>query len=107
MQRKHRVEGGGVKKSQYLSILALLVLLITACSGGTAPQVLAPSDPQAGGESDTAVDSAQPAQDPVELDAPVEGNQQPEPRQGLEATDPGSVVLASGQPQIVEFFAFW
>lgn len=25
----------------------------------------------------------------------------------LEATDPGSVQLASGKPQLVEFFAFW
>jgi hypothetical protein len=23
------------------------------------------------------------------------------------ATDPGSVQLAAGQPQLVEFFAFW
>jgi len=26
---------------------------------------------------------------------------------GLEATDPSTVVLASGKPQLVEFFAFW
>jgi hypothetical protein len=28
-------------------------------------------------------------------------------RQGLEATDPASVKLASGEVQLVEFFAFW
>jgi hypothetical protein len=28
-------------------------------------------------------------------------------RVGLEATDPGAVQLASGEPTLVEFFAFW
>ena len=88
-----------MKKAKYLSILAVIMIMITACSGGTAPTTE--------GESNTAVDPAQPAQDPIEMDALVEGNQQPEPRQGLEATDPASVVLVSGQPQVVEFFAFW
>lgn len=32
---------------------------------------------------------------------------QPTPRAGLEATDPETVVLASGDIQLVEFFAFW
>jgi hypothetical protein len=35
------------------------------------------------------------------------GSEVIQPREELEATDPSSVVLASGQPQLVEFFAFW
>ena len=31
----------------------------------------------------------------------------PTAREGLEATDPSAVVLASGKPTLVEFFAFW
>jgi hypothetical protein len=31
----------------------------------------------------------------------------PTPRTNMEATDPGTVKLASGQVQLVEFFAFW
>jgi len=31
----------------------------------------------------------------------------PTPRQELTATDPASVQLASGQVQLLEFFAFW
>ena len=31
----------------------------------------------------------------------------PTPRSGLEASDPVSFVQASGQVQLVEFFAFW
>jgi hypothetical protein len=32
---------------------------------------------------------------------------QPVVKTGLEATDPSTVQLASGKPQLVEFFAFW
>lgn len=28
-------------------------------------------------------------------------------RMGLHATDPSTVALAQGRPQLVEFFAFW
>lgn len=31
----------------------------------------------------------------------------PTPKQALEATDPTTVQLASGQVQLIEFFAFW
>jgi len=31
----------------------------------------------------------------------------PTPRPELSATDPSTVILASGEPQVVEFFAFW
>jgi hypothetical protein len=31
----------------------------------------------------------------------------PEVKEGLVATDPKSVQLASGSPQLIEFFAFW
>jgi hypothetical protein len=31
----------------------------------------------------------------------------PTPREGLEATDPSTVVLATGKPTFIEFFAFW
>ncbi len=39
--------------------------------------------------------------------SPVETLAVPTPRQNLEASDPASVELASGQLQLVEFFAFW
>jgi hypothetical protein len=39
---------------------------------------------------------------------PSPGEASPPPvKTGLEATNPSSVVLASGKPQLVEFFAFW
>lgn len=39
--------------------------------------------------------------------APIETEVLPTPRINLEATSPSSVDLASGQLQLVEFFAFW
>jgi len=39
---------------------------------------------------------------------PSPGEAAPPPvKTGLEATNPSTVVLASGKPQLVEFFAFW
>ena len=39
---------------------------------------------------------------------PSPGEAAPPPvKIGLEATNPSTVVLASGKPQLVEFFAFW
>jgi hypothetical protein len=36
-----------------------------------------------------------------------EEKQRPTPRTGLEATNPSNVKLASGKPQLVEYFAYW
>jgi hypothetical protein len=45
----------------------------------------------------------------VKATSPVEENEiiAPTPREGLVSSDPGSVHLASGEIQLVEFFAFW
>jgi len=51
---------------------------------------------------DTAVDVAAPATVTVQSEQVV-----PTPRTGLEATDPGSVNLLTGNVQFVEAFAFW
>jgi len=87
--------------------MALVAIILTACSDGAVPALDQPGDTQ----PEAAVDAAEnPA---LQTDAPklaataTESSSPPVPRQGLEATDPATVVLASGQPQIVEFFAFW
>ncbi len=51
---------------------------------------------------ETAVDVPMPATVTVQSERIV-----PTPRTGLEATDPGSVNLLSGNVQFVEAFAFW
>ena len=44
---------------------------------------------------------------PAPTEVVAEENLQPTPRSGLESTDPSVVNLASGEIQLVEFFAFW
>lgn len=53
--------------------------------------------------------SAEPAQGEIEGEAEVKMSPeiQPTTRAGLEATDPETVRLVSGDIQLVEFFAFW
>lgn len=53
--------------------------------------------------------------DPTQADEEIAPTEGPSPgaaatptlRVGLQATDPGTVQLASGGPTLVEFFAFW
>lgn len=47
-------------------------------------------------------EAAEPTQEEMEDEVVV-----PEPRTGLESTDPANVNLASGDIQLVEVFAFW
>jgi hypothetical protein len=69
---------------RFISLLFLTTLLLSACSSAvSAPTVSAPID------AVTAVPTA----------APIDRK--------LHATDPTTVKLASGGPQLVEFFAFW
>ncbi len=104
---------------QLMMFLAITTLVLTACSTGDSP-VDAP-DAAAGGQvSQDAIpvpDEASSANA-----ASTDGDEQPEmgsdeaaesvepppePRTELEATDPSTVMLASGSPQLVEFFAYW
>jgi hypothetical protein len=46
----------------------------------------------------------------IDLDpypSPEEAAAPPPPKTGLEATNPSTVVLGAGKPQLIEFFAFW
>jgi len=43
----------------------------------------------------------------AEIPAPTEAPTPRPVKTALEATDPATVVLASGRPTLVEFFAFW
>ncbi|MGB2897131.1 MAG: hypothetical protein WBB65_13320 [Anaerolineales bacterium] len=101
--------------SIFMGALVLTGLLLTACNGAT-QQV----------DRDPNVDTA-PSQQEVEEGAPVGNLDAPEgeadptpippesapadvkptPRPELSATDVSTVTLASGGPQVVEFFAFW
>jgi hypothetical protein len=81
-----------MKRTISLLMLAAGVWLLAACAN----------------PSTTPVASAYPP--PVEASpypAPESAQARPTPRTELEATDPSTVQLAAGSPQLVEFFAFW
>jgi hypothetical protein len=85
-----------MRKARFTDSLALLLLvvllvLLPACSGA--------GQPAPGGQEN--------AGDSIGAATPSSGGQSPTPRTELAASDPDSVVLAAGQPQLVEFFAFW
>jgi hypothetical protein len=93
--------------------MALAVLVLIGCSPGLASS--RPSTQVEQGPVDTV--TPVPQITPTEVvpspiaslaetsSAPAEPT--PTVREGLHATNPGSVVLASGKPQLVEFLAFW
>jgi hypothetical protein len=101
--------GGGMKRKALvlMGLLAVLSIILTACSSGAVPQEIVPPDLQIEQASESDEVPAQQIEEPEEAAAAVEESAPKVPREGLEATNPASVVLASGQPQIVEFFAFW
>lgn len=89
---------------EHLSALALLGWLLAACASPATPAPAAPP---------TSQPPAQPAATEVrqtdpQAAAPVPGAAPtPTLRADFEATDPSTVALAAGQPQLIEFFAFW
>jgi hypothetical protein len=58
-------------------------------------------------ETTTQVDHATSASEAYPGPEVRETEPAPPAKAGLEATDPSSVELASGGPQLIEFFAFW
>jgi len=84
----------------------LVVAGLAASCAGPAVQPVEPAPTAV----DTAVidPTAAPTEEPSPAPAlPPTAGPTPTVRPGMEATDPTTVVLASGEPTFVEFFAFW
>lgn len=85
-------------------LFLLVMLFLAACSSSaqvTPPaETLGEAAPVADPTTSQSVEEAQAG----DADIPAA---QPTPRQDLLASDPSTVSLASGQLQLVEFFAFW
>jgi len=99
-----------IKVLKIIPAFLLVMLFLAACSS-SAP-VAPPAE--AVGEATPVIEqaTAQPVADasPTEASAdPAAPSQvvKPTPRHDLHASDPSTVSLASGQLQLVEFFAFW
>jgi len=108
-----------LNRNTFLTLGLLAVFVLSACTP-SAPA--SPPTPTIAAEpAAPAPESAPEAEAPVvapapEADAPVVEEEPPAeapvivvtPRgNDLEATDPSTVNLASGKPQLIEFFAFW
>ena len=99
-----------LKKSVLLTLGLLGILILSAC----APPIPAPPPTQTVASENVAPENvpseaASPTVAPIETVPPTEEViVQPTSRGNeLEATDPTTVNIASGEPQLIEFFAFW
>jgi hypothetical protein len=100
------IQGGLMDKRKFWLIFWVLGAAIFALSACTTTADFAP--PQEPSAPDAAESGPVVEEQPQEEAQPAAEEPLPRvPREGLEATDPTTVVLASGQPQLVEFFAFW
>lgn len=108
--------------------IMLMALLLAACSGPPAQAVedtpAVPTEAAAGAlteppvvtvevaaeavtEAPAVTEAATEATAATEVSAVAAPTSTRAPRLELEATDPSTVSLAAGKPQLVEFFAFW
>ncbi len=104
MKRVHR---------QLTLLLIVLALAVTGCSAISSEEMPASDSEQ------VAEATVEPVEEATATAAPVvEATATPEPtavaigpppafREELQATDPATVVLGAGKPQVVELFAFW
>jgi len=99
------------KISTLFSLMAMIVVAGAAClsSGGAkgtaAPELeegLAPTKTEEGLPAPTTQPAAEKTIDQAGVEEPL-----PTARIGLQASDPEIVSLATGEIQLVEFFAFW
>ena len=104
-----------------LMSIAILTLVVSACAGNpgqmdvTATQIPGAEaagsvypGPQSGPTEQTVLDTPNPGLQPSQAAPSPTASPTSKPvKTELEATDPNKVELASGQVQLVEFFAFW
>jgi uncharacterized lipoprotein YajG len=81
-----------MKRTISLLMLAVGVWLLAACANSAQTPTSGAYPP-----------SGEAIPDPAAESSPAK----PTPRAAMQATDPATVQLAAGKPQLVEFFAFW
>lgn len=93
---------------------AALLLILSGCVPGAAvnePTDLPATNPptaQVNGQEPTIpAEESSTVPEPTATEDTRQENAEPTARVGLQATDPETVMLGSGDIQLVEFFAFW
>ena len=105
---------------QRLMLLLCVSLLLAACAPAIAPQTAQPEAPaqvaaatekprvtQPASQETPVVSAATDTPAAVPTEEPAATPTRKPVKTELEATDPTTVNLAAGRPQLVEFFAFW
>ena len=88
-------------------VLALVLSGCNAVSGDNAPAAAREEVAQATGAPEPAAAVEEPTSTPEPEPTEVAIGPPPDFREELQATDPATVVLGAGTPQVVELFAFW
>jgi hypothetical protein len=82
-------------------VTAVIAIFLAACNSQAQEPTVVPQVP-----SQAPVEQTQPTLDAGPL-VPTQPELPPTPRPDMAATNPSTVVLAAGEPTLVEFFAFW
>ncbi|MBP7689309.1 MAG: hypothetical protein KA765_15440 [Thermoflexales bacterium] len=94
-----------------VGLLMMIGLILAACAPAASKPAAPPASAPTVGAPTNAPAVAQPATEVVPAEAasaaPTVVPTRKPVKSELEATDPGTVQLAAGKPQFVEFFAFW
>jgi hypothetical protein len=102
--------------SSTIAIVFLLGITISACTRATTQEIVQPTEPPVIIEDPNPTqvpDEVHPTDlpfaenAPEEVRSPTEERAKPQLKTSLVATNPDSVTLTSGEPILVEFFAFW
>ena len=91
-------------RRQFILVVLVLALVLSGCtaiSGDESPAA------GAGEEVAQATEAPEPTSTPEPEPTEVAIGPPPAFREELQATDPATVVLGAGKPQVVELFAFW
>lgn len=106
--------GEGMKQSRLLQLMIAFLgaALVAGCTGAAVPTPSPEPVVELQPEPTEAVvveeeQKIEPVPLPTEEVVAPPTSEPPVVKTGLEATDPTTVVLASGKPTLVEFFAFW
>lgn len=96
---------------QLTLVVIALALVLSGCTATPGDGAPAPAAEEAAQSAETPEPAATAAEEPAPTlePEPTEIAIGPPPafREELQATDPATVVLGAGTPQVVELFAFW
>lgn len=90
---------------QFALVVLVLALALSGCNALTGEEAPAAAEEVAQATEATAVEEATATPEPEPTAVAI--GPPPAFREHLEATDPATVVLGAGKPQVVELFAFW